>query len=398
MFLPLILVSVLSVGPTQTRAHQDELAIVRGWIADVLDHQPGVIDKPLLDIATQSPESLNIVRRQIRDVLKVERVPVRNDILRRGALVHTDIALLLPERAAEYLQTDADEPFIFDKSGRLVVNRRDTGKLVRSRDGEYVASEVENAHWSMARGLLHDIYPHPSADEFVQRWYRAFAAFFEESSLLGNAKYHRTRALEELPRDPMILFYAGAMHEAYASWGVQSIPMTRPGLTAALRLPSPQEEWSLAEPLLREAVKAGAPAEARLRHARVLGRLGKHAEAAAMLRLLEPGLTDPRLKYFAALFLGSEEGALGEVNHARDAFERAAVLCPTAQAPLVAMADLFRRSGNRTAALAVLGRIQALPSDPAERVDPWVDYFRSFALDATDQVEAVRAWVSGKEP
>jgi hypothetical protein len=180
----------------------------------------------------------------------------------------------LPERAAEYLQTDADEPFSFDKSGRLVVNRRDSGKLVRSLDGEYVASEVENAHWSMARGLLHDIYPHPSADEFVQRWYRAFAAFFEESYLLGNAKYHLTRALEELPRDPMILSYAGAMHEAYASWGVQSIPMTRPGLTAALRLPSSQEEWSLAEPLLREAVKAGAPAEARLRHARVLGRLG----------------------------------------------------------------------------------------------------------------------------
>ena len=62
------------------------------------------------------------------------------------------------------------------------------------------------------------------------------------------------------------------------------------------------------------------------------------------------------------------------------------------------MADLFRRSGNRTAALAVLGRIQGLPSDPADRVDPWVDYFRSFALDAADQVDAVRAWVNRKEP
>jgi tetratricopeptide (TPR) repeat protein len=357
-----------------------------------------VIDKPLLDVAAESPDHLDIVRVRLRNVLKAEPVWTRNDILRRGALVHTDIALLLPERAAEYLQTDARDRFIFNfnqfEKPRLV-NRGDAGRLVTSVDGEYVASEVENAHWSMARGLLHDIYPHPSADEFVQRWYRAVAALFEESYLLGNAKYHLTRALEELPHDPMILLYAGAMHEAYASEGVQSIPKTRPGL---LRLPSSREEWSLAEPLLREAVKAGAPVEARLRHARVLGRLGKHAEAAAMLRLLEPRLTDPRLKYFAALFLGSEEGALGDVGQARDAFERAAVLCPTAQAPLVAMADLLRRSGNRTAVLAVLGRIQGLPSDPADRVDPWVDYFRSFALDSADQVDAVRAWVNRKEP
>lgn len=394
MILPLILASALSLG-----ASQDDLAIVRQWIADVMGHQPGIIDNPLLDVATQPPANLDTVRRVLRATLRNERTEVRNDILRRGALVHTDIALLLPERAAEYVQTDFHERFIFDPFERpRIVNRRDADKLVTSLDGEYVASEVENAHWPMARGLLHDIYPHPSADEFVQRWYRAIAAFFEESYLLGNAKYHLTRALEELPHDPMILFYAGAMHEAYASARVQSIAKTRPGLAAQLRFPSPQEEWSLAEPLLREAVKAGAPAEARLRHARVLGRLGKHADGAAMLRLLEPQLTDPRLKYFAALFLGSEEGALGDVNHAREAFERAAVLCPTAQAPLVAMADLFRRSGHRTAALAVLGRIQGLPSDPADRVDPWVDYFRSFALDAADQVEAVRAWVNRKEP
>ena len=112
MFLPLIVVSVLSAGPTQVGAREVELAIVRGWIADVLDHQPGVIDKPLLDVAAESPDHLDIVRR--RDVLKAEPVWTRNDILRRGALVHTDIALLLPERAAEYPQTDARDRFIFN--------------------------------------------------------------------------------------------------------------------------------------------------------------------------------------------------------------------------------------------------------------------------------------------
>lgn len=395
MFLPLIVASLLTVG-----ASQDELAIVRSWIADVTDHQPGTIDKPLLDVATLSPANLDTVRRVLRDVLKVERVPARNDILRRGAMVHTDIALLLPERAAEYLQTgEGRDRFIFDPFEKpRILYRRDADALVFSLDGEYVASAAETAHWSMARMLLRGIYPHPSADEFVRLWYRAVSAFFEESYLFGNAKYHLERALDVLPHDPMILFYAGAMHEAYASERIQSVPKTRPAIAAQLRFPSPQAEWRSAERLLGEAVKENAPAEARLRHARVLGRLGRHAEAAAILRVLEPQLSDRRLQYFGALFLGSEEAALGRADQARDAFERAAALFPTAQSPLMAMSDLFRRSGNRAAALTVLRRIQALPADPRERGDPWVDYFRSFALDAGDQLAAVRAWVNRKEP
>lgn len=165
MFLPLIVASLLTVG-----ASQDELAIVRSWIADVTDHQPGTIDKPLLDVATLPPANLDTVRRVLRDVLKVEQVPARNDILRRGAMVHTDIALLLPERAAEYLQTgEGRDRFIFDPFEKpRILYRRDADALVFSLDGEYVALAAETAHWSMARMLLRGIYPHPSADEFVR--------------------------------------------------------------------------------------------------------------------------------------------------------------------------------------------------------------------------------------
>ncbi len=392
--LSAILASLLAVG-----ALQPDLETVRTWIADVLVHRPGTIDQPLIDIATWKREDLDTVRRILHAVLQRERIPVRNDILRRGALVHMDIALLMPERAAEYVETDAHERFIFDQFEKpRIVNRRDPDQLVTSLDGEYVGAEVESAHWSMARGLLHEVYPHPSADEFVQRWYRAVAAWFESAYLLGNAKYHLTRALEELPHDPMILFYAGAMHEAYASERLQSVPRTRPAMAKQLRFPSPAEEWRAAERLLGEAVKASAPEEARLRHARVLGRLGKHAEAAAALRELEPRVLDRRLAYFAALFLGSEEGDLDHADQAVAAFERAAALFPTAQSPLIAMSDLYRRTGNRAAALTALARLQALPPEAADRHDPWLNYFRSFASDAEAQMQAVRAWVSRKEP
>jgi hypothetical protein len=112
-----------------------------------------------------------------------------------------------------------------------------------------------------------------------------------------------------------------------------------------------------------------------------------------MLRDIGPRLDEPRLRYFGALFLGSEEAALGRADAAREALERAASLFPTAQSPLLALADVARREGNRTATLAILGRLQRLPADAADREDPWTDYHRSFAGDAATQLDAVRAWV-----
>jgi tetratricopeptide (TPR) repeat protein len=165
-----------------------------------------------------------------------------------------------------------------------------------------------------------------------------------------------------------------------------------------MHFPSAREEWRDAERLLGASVKAHGPVEARVRYARVLGRLGRHGQAAALLQGVVPHLADRRLQYLAALFLGSEEGAIGHVAGARDAFERAAALYPTAQSPLLALGDLFRRAGHRAAALDALRRLEALPADPEAREDPWRDYFRSFAFDADDQLAAVRAWVDQEQP
>src|SRR5574338_1510323 len=109
--LPLLVTSLAFQGSGDI-----ELSIARRWTDNVLAHQPGVVDQPLLDIAAQSADHLDIVRRRIRDLVRKMPMDRRNDILRRGALAHMDIALLMPERAADYVQSDdgRGQAFTFD--------------------------------------------------------------------------------------------------------------------------------------------------------------------------------------------------------------------------------------------------------------------------------------------
>jgi tetratricopeptide (TPR) repeat protein len=400
LLVPLLALSWLGLA---SASEEPPVVAVHRWIDAVRAHRPGVVDQPIRGVATAPPERFDVVLKNLQSVFEHEfstEPQIRNDILRRGALLHTDIALLLPEQAAAFAQfsggTVGTPPFGSLQPLRPRV-RREGDALALSLDGEYLESAKETAHWSFASALLRGITPHAPSDEFVRLWYRAIAASFQNSYRLGSGTYHMERALEVMPRDPILLFYAGAMHEALASPRFQNIPVTAGALAHDLNFPTEHDQLRTAEGLLRDAVRAGAPPEARVRLGRVLGRLGSHAEAAAMLTQANPPADDARLGYFRELFLGTEQGALGKIDLARESLERAAHLFPTAQAPLIAMSDLFRRSGDRTAALHALQRLEALP-DASGRVDPWWDYHHSYALDAGDQLAAVRAWVDRHQP
>lgn len=378
---------------------EDESMIVHRWIQAARQHRPGEVDAHLLAVADAPADEFRVVARKLRTVLLWEfrHAQERNEILRRGAVLHTDVAILLPEQAARFNRNDG-APFYFDIGGksRPYVTRA-PDPLFFATDGEYRASAYDTGHWWMARLLLRLVAPHPASDPFVRDWYRAVAAHYQASYSLGSAKYHLADALTVLPHDPMLLLYAGAMYEAYASPHVQT--MLHPFLAKQLNLPRQEDEWRQAERLLREAVKQGAPSEANLRLARVLARLGRHEDAASELRRAASRLDEPRLQYLCALFLGSEEAALGRREAAEASFERAAALFPTAQSPLVALADLAWRNGNRSAALDALHRIRSLPTESGKREDPWRDYYGSVGSDASAQMSALRASVSiGQRP
>jgi hypothetical protein len=392
-----LLAPVLLTPGVTYAGQRTETQIVRDWIDAVRTHQPGEVDQPLLRIATEEPRNIDLVHRKLRGGLQSlhARVDDRNDILRRAAILHTDIAVLLPEQAAAFTQADVTPQIDPYARKPQVISQPDS--TVLASDGEMVTTANDSAHWWMASELLKGILPSAGADPFVPRWHRAAIAHFEAVQLFGSATYAIARALDVVPNDPWVLFYAGVLHEANASPIIQSIPITRPTLRRSFAFPPPAEEWRGAEALFRRSVLAGGPIEAEVRLGRVLGKLGRHADAVTVLSAVIPRLKDVRLVYLANLFLGAEQGELGHTAEAKAALDRAAALFPTAQAPLVALNEASWHAGDRAGALAALARLQQLPGDSADRTDPWLGYFSDFAADADDQLAAVRAAVATKQ-
>jgi tetratricopeptide (TPR) repeat protein len=317
--------------------------------------------------------------------------------------------LLLPDKAAAFKWSDA--PFLggaweWEGDGKRSLVRRAPPSLVYYVDGQLVARYSETGHWLVASWLLSGMEPDAASSEFVRDWYRAIAATFLHQHDFGRARHHLARARVSLPRDPVLLFYAGAMHEGQAMVTEVATQRARARDEASQQTPYRMSDGTLvplasgkdllvrdelqsAETMYREALRYGASEEARIHLGRVLGQLGKHREALKVLGTAAPP-ADARLAYFHWLFLGSQYSALGRLKEACTSFERAATLFPTAQVPLLAISQVCLRSGDRADALAVVDRIAALPQDTSWRVDPWWDYYGSAAADAEEQLRLLR--------
>ena len=398
----LVVLGLLVTWPVQTQADD---AATRLYLDAVMHHQAGEVDQALLDIANAPPAIFWNIARNLNGMLAANfrEIAFRNAMRRRAVLLHSDIALLLPDKAAAFRKEHAFQ-ILKQQGGARFARGLPPDALVYSADGQHLSEDIESGHWPFASWILTCIQPDPDADAFVGRWYRAIAATFLNAARFGNATYHLQRAREILPRDPMVLFYAGVAHEAHSA----------PFLQNVLRESAERTEWKMmngsmqsevpgaafseqaqlgdAERTLREAVKYGAPAEAQLHLARVLSRLGKRTEAMALLEQVALPPEDDRLTYLQRLFLGAEYGAAGRFEDARACLENASRLFPSAQSPLIVLSDVAVSAGNRAVALDVLRRLQALPVERSERTDPWWEYFRAFASDAPEQMAVVRAW------
>jgi tetratricopeptide (TPR) repeat protein len=319
--------------------------------------------------------------------IRAQNEKIRNDenrILKRGALLHTDIAAQLPF-AARSLRGEPPA-----RSQRL---------MVYFDDGRRLGFENAAEHWRAARLLLDQVRPKdsrndkpaPARDEIVQSWYRVTIAYQQriQQYELG----HLERALELFPDDAELNFFNGCMHETFASRRIQSVfhAVSLPkGVT--FNIGSERSELRLAEASFRRALERGTDlAEARIRLGHVLGLVSRHSDAADELRRAISSTDDQLLLYYGQLLLGGELDALGNRDRARDAYERAAALFPRAQSPKLALSQIANRAGDRRAALDAIRLVLGPPVDEFDRADPWWTYHIEQGRSAGEQLAKLRA-------
>lgn len=408
--------SVLPAGQTRPSASK-RIAELQEWMALVSQHTPGRVDEAVSNVRSWGRESLQNVRDDLAalrllmcercskpqqaDRFRTEPMKIGsrhawrtvyasshvveltefvtrigtkfdvNDLLKRGALLHTDVAL----RAPPVLTFAANADY-------LPLQRT----IVQLADGQQAGLEATVDHLDMARRLLDLVTPDPRADvretperdQMVRVWYRATMSALLDLSQLDVT--HTDTALQLLPGETTVLFLAGAHHEALAAPRYQSAIATRT-LGDVSVIASEPEELRRAEGLFRRAVNADPEyVEAHLRLGQVLGRLGRHDEALTELRMAAQA-SDPVITYYAHLLIGREEDARGNVPNARSAYERAAALVARAQAPRLALSEIEMRSGNRTAARRWMDEALGA-SGSAPSADPWTFYAQSAGRSA----------------
>jgi tetratricopeptide (TPR) repeat protein len=334
-------------------------------------------------ITIRAADELDADLRQLSALVRAAKV--RGDdnyIVRHGALLHGDVAMLAPlsmEAPGDVWPTGGLERFRMEIS-----------------DGQEVDLRQSAVHWEIARMLLDFVRPggsdraDPGHDDMVRQWYRATAAWMQLRE--DHDKIHLDRARAIFPGDPDILFLSASQHETYGGVPIQTAVRSAvlpTGVT--MDVGTERAELREAEGLFRRVLELRPDyAEARMRHGRVLGGLAKHAEAASELRRAVGELTDPQQVYYAELFLGAEEAALGNREAARVAFDHAVGLFPQAQSPLFALSEIARRSGDRNGALRAIDRLFALSGEGRdERDDPWWWYYTAQARDADDLLDAL---------
>jgi tetratricopeptide (TPR) repeat protein len=294
-----------------------------------------------------------------------------NRLLKRGAMLHSDIAMLAHEG-------------LISATGPTVPGASAVGKAVLVSDGQIRAADDTGRHWVMARSLLDAVTPNPGGDEWVRQWYHAAVARMRGDKLLASAGPLLDRAVQLFPKDAGFQFHAGCLHEALASPPIQVV------IGAAAQQRGIRVAGSPSGPNWRQAASHFTSAlglqpawpEARVRLGRVLGLLGRHTDAAIMLRRGLDEATDLLLVYWASLFLGVEEQALGRDAEALASYERARTCRPGAQAPRLAISQLARRAGNRALALSELRAVLTLPQDDVSRYDPLWEYHKSRTSEA----------------
>lgn len=315
-----------------------------------------------------------------------------NAFIVRAVALHSDAAMLFLRESAVPLATS---PSASPSTNVL----RAHGQILRTADGQYVDSASRAPHWYMARALLNFITPEPALNPDTRRWYLAASAFLAASSDFANLSPHLEAAQTLFPDNATVAFDLGWRSEEHATALLQSdvrtlieaAERTRPrvrGRTSLCRLryipcdsgnnpygiKSERNSLVDAERHFTRATTLDpglTEAHVRLAHVRTL--LGRHAEAEAALQNLPPS-SDTDVTFYAALVHGMTLDALGRLDDAAAAYQRALALFPYAQSANLAMSLVERKRGDTARSVEFAKRAIEPAANDTTSFDPFKRY------------------------
>jgi hypothetical protein len=348
----IVMAALIAVLASALRAEQslEGRVLFNAWLTAVARHAPGSADDPVTTVGRWNKGQL----------LEVLNHPGMNTsgVLRRGAMLHVDVALLGEAVATGYLFP------VYDRNGPgppphpfLIL------------DGTGVRRGVSQTHLEFARALIAKLSPQAKAT-YGTRWYAVTAALLALRRNFSDLAYHLEVARLAVPSSPELLLAAGCLHEMFAGSMAQAAQKSSPRVQVGDR----DDNLRRAETYFSRALAQNPDVvEALLRRGRVRGQLNRHGEAVLDLQRARRLTADRHQSYYIRLFLGREEELLGRIDEARLHFEAAAALFPHAQSPRVSLSRLAADRGDMSRARQALDDgLRTEPGDYAD--DPWWIY------------------------
>lgn len=383
-------ISIASQTPEKNSTSANRLEKITEWRQAAAHHIPGEADSFAVTIGGWNGKDLNtaidyITKLAAQPISTIKRIVEKDAnrraleltdqavekgdlalVLKQGALLHTDIALL---ELASGKSQDTKEQMAFFIDGQVLIPPQKTN------------------HWNCARRLADALYAHAPKDAWIKQWYLSTTVHLQNQRLLFYAEQNLESALKFFPSDARLLFYAGVLHEFLASPLLQNIQLPPRGTTT---YGSSESELKLARHFLKKTITLNPDfTEARLHFGRVLGLLGYHQESIAELQTAQAAIKESQLLYYTSIYLGHELKMLMHFEEAREQFEQAAKLFPEAQSPLMALSELARTLKDPDGEQRFIQRVFALKHSNSMDGDPWWTYSFSHVRDASSHIEAM---------
>jgi tetratricopeptide (TPR) repeat protein len=250
-------------------------------------------------------------------------------------------------------------------------------------DGTAVGQMAGTYHWEFMRRLIDRLPAKDDRRRIAQIYLRATAAELERWGEYPELSVQLAAGRKLLGDDSVLLMYEGTMYQAYAGARAQRFfterrraqSKDRPIITVMsnptmlgnnLRsaplnngvgdaLPAVRGLRQQAARTFRRALSLDpALAEARIRLAQIVGDDDQHEEAVTELTRAMAAPLTPFLGYYAALVMGREQRALGQLDEAQASFERARAIYPAAAPPRFGLSEIALTRGDADRARALL--------------------------------------------